>query len=127
MNDIQNESDIKKLVDTFYSKVNKDELLGPVFNDIAQVDWDEHLPTMYKFWGTQLIGTMNYKGQPFPPHMNLKVLTPTHFEQWLKLFLETIEENFKGITAEMAKQKAINIARVFMYKLGFFPEDDAAK
>ncbi|MBC6608077.1 group III truncated hemoglobin, partial [Hymenobacter sp. BT188] len=48
--DIQNEADIKLLVDTFYNKVNADALLAPVFNEFAHVDWPVHLPRMYDFW-----------------------------------------------------------------------------
>jgi hemoglobin len=115
--EIKTEKDIKTLVDKFYEKVNKDELLSKIFNEEAKINWEEHLPKMYRFWGTQLIGSMNYAGQPFSPHMMLPI-NVTHFERWLKLFTETVDENFTGITAEIAKQKAKNIAGVFQYKLG---------
>lgn len=115
--EIRTEDDIKKLVDTFYGKVNSDPLLSPVFNEQAQVDWKEHLPTMYKFWGTQLIGTANYFGRPFPPHALLHI-KQEHFERWLQLFTGTVDELFTGMSAEMAKQKARNIAAVFKHKLG---------
>ncbi|MDF2438608.1 MAG: sec-independent protein translocase TatC [Bacteroidota bacterium] len=115
--DISSENDIKLLVDTFYSKVNNDDLLSPIFNDKAKVDWPHHLPTMYKFWGTQLIGTMDYKGQPFPPHMKLD-LAGEHFNRWLELFTATVKELFEGPTAELAIYKAQNIAQIFQYKLG---------
>jgi hemoglobin len=119
--EIKNEEDIKLLVDTFYDKVNKDELLSPVFNSEANVDWTEHLPKMYKFWGTQLIGTADYFGRPFPPHSLLNI-NRDHFERWLQLFTATVDELFIGMGAEMAKQKARNIAAVFQSKLGLFKE-----
>lgn len=109
--------DIQELVNKFYEKVNNDELLSPVFNKEAGIDWEEHLPKMYKFWGTQLIGTGDYTGRPFPPHTKLTIGV-NHFQRWLKLFLETVNENFTGITAETAKTKANNIAAMFQYKLG---------
>lgn len=37
--------DIKTLFDRFYDKVNRDELLGPIFNNVAKVEWATHLPT----------------------------------------------------------------------------------
>jgi hemoglobin len=117
MEDIKTENDVKSLVDTFYNKVNSDELLSPVFNEMAKVDWDEHLPKMYQFWGTQLIGTMDYKGQPFPPHMKFG-LKARHFTRWLELFTETVRELFEGPTADLAVYKAENIAKIFQYKLG---------
>lgn len=114
--DIVTTEDVKELVDKFYKKVNNDELLAPVFNHEASVNWDEHLPKMYKFWGTQLIATGDYVGRPFPPHMSLNI-GKEHFEHWIRLFLETVDENFDGITAGVAKTKAKNIAAVFQYKL----------
>ena len=115
--EIKTPSDIKELVDKFYTKVNADDLLAPVFNNEAKVDWETHLPKMYSFWGTQLIGTADYNGQPFPPHMKLHI-HKEHFERWIKLFIETVDENFTGDVAETAKYKAKNIAVIFQYKLG---------
>ncbi|WP_028979517.1 group III truncated hemoglobin [Sporocytophaga myxococcoides] len=117
MNDISNKEDIKTLVDRFYDKVNSDELLSPIFNDHAEVDWPKHLPTMYDFWNSLLLGSMEYKGQPFPKHMNLPV-TKEHFERWIQLFTATLEENFTGPKADEALARAMNIARVFMSKMG---------
>lgn len=47
--DLITEVDIVRLVDAFYARTNDDPLLRPVFNDIAHVDWDKHLTTMYDF------------------------------------------------------------------------------
>jgi hemoglobin len=115
--DISGPEQVKVLVDKFYEKVNNDELLSPIFNENVKVDWQTHLPKMYKFWGTQLIGTADYNGRPFPPHMDLN-LDKEHFQRWIQLFLATVEENFSGKVAEIAKQKARNIAAVFQMKLG---------
>jgi hemoglobin len=110
-------TEVKELVDAFYKKVNADEILSPVFNIEAKIDWHTHLENMYKFWGMQLIGTREYTGSPFPPHTKLTIGVK-HFERWLQLFIETVDENFIGAVAEEAKQKAKNIAAVFQHKLG---------
>ena len=115
--EIKTVEQVKELVDKFYSKVNTDELLSPIFNDEAKVNWEEHLPKMYTFWSTQLLGTGNYNGRPFPPHAVLHI-GKNHFERWLQLFTETVNENFTGEVAESAKAKAANIAAIFQYKLG---------
>jgi len=115
--DIESEEDIKLLVDTFYESVNKDTLLGPVFNDFAKIDWSSHLPVMYDFWSTVLLGSMSYKGQPFPKHMKLPIQS-LHFNRWLELFTNTIDILFIGEKATEAKQKALNIARIFKLKMG---------
>src|SRR3954464_1277736 len=117
MKDITTDQDIKELVDSFYEKVNKDELLSPVFNDVAKVDWQKHMPTMYKFWGSMLLGTMDYKGQPFPKHVNLPI-GGEHFKRWIHLFIQTVNENFKGAKAEEAKNRAGNIVMIFQHKMG---------
>ncbi|RAK66994.1 group III truncated hemoglobin [Hymenobacter edaphi] len=114
--DISTEADIQALVDRFYDKVNQDALLGPVFNDVAAVHWPAHLPTMYDFWSSILLGTARYKGRPFPKHLVLPIEKP-HFQRWLELFYQTVQENFAGPKAEEAKVKALNIATMFEYRM----------
>ncbi len=115
--DIRNIEDIILLVDLFYEKVNQDSLLSPIFNEFASVNWEEHLPVMYSFWSAVLFDTNTYKGQPFTSHIDLPVTTE-HFQRWLELFKKTIDENFEGMKAEEAKEKADSIANIFQTKLG---------
>ncbi|OON66237.1 group III truncated hemoglobin [Hymenobacter sp. CRA2] len=114
--DISTETDIRTLVDRFYDKVNQDELLGPVFNEIAAVHWEAHLPIMYDFWSSILLGTARYKGRPFPKHLALPI-EKAHFQRWLQLFYQTVVENFAGAKAEEVKVKALNIATMFEYRM----------
>jgi len=116
LNDINTEEDIKRLVDSLYEKVNQDRLLSPVFNDHAKVNWENHLPVMYRFWSSILIGSATYEGQPFQKHAFLPI-NQEHFSQWLHLFFETINENFRGPVAEEAKLRAANIGRIFSNKI----------
>ena len=116
MKDIENREDVKLLVDTFYNKVNKDELLGPIFNDVAAVNWDEHLPKMYNFWESLLFGAQSYKGRPFDSHMPLP-LSAAHFQRWVSLFTATVNELFEGPKADEALVKAENIAGIFKFKM----------
>ncbi len=113
---IETREDIQLLVDSFYHKVRQDTLIGPIFNDVAKVDWEEHLPKLYNFWSDLLLGEDTYRGRPFPPHMKLN-LVPGHFEQWLRLFTETVDEHFLGLRADEAKSRAFRIARNFMINL----------
>jgi len=116
--DIESEQDVKTFVDDFYNRVSPDPLLGPIFNDIAAVDWDHHLPTMYSFWSAMLLGTKGYHGAPFPKHAALRAhITPAHFARWVELFIATIDTHFKGEMADTAKQRAMNIAFIFQSKL----------
>lgn len=114
--EIKSRKEIIKLVDSFYDKVNRDELLSPVFNDFSRVDWEKHLPVMYNFWCSMLLGEMSYKGAPFQKHIPLPISKP-HFDRWLYLFNETVDELFAGTLAEEAKNRAANIAKIFELKL----------
>ncbi|QMW06494.1 group III truncated hemoglobin [Spirosoma foliorum] len=117
---------VKLLVDSFYEKVQIDALLAPVFTDVAQVDWSKHLPKMYAFWESIILGNNAYDGHPFRPHLivNQKhTLTIDHFERWLQLFSQTITENFTGETAEQVRQRATQIALVWNNKLEYINND----
>ena len=121
--DIQTKDDIQKLVDLFYEKVNQDELLSPIFNEIAKVNWEEHLPIIYDFWNTILLEKKAFTGQPYPKHAALPI-TKEHFDRWLIHFKETIDDNFQGPTADEAKRLASQIAIAFSHKMGLWDKKD---
>lgn len=106
--------DVERLVDLFYAKVREDTLLAPVF---AHVDWPEHLPKMYSFWASMMLGEMTYRGNPFEKHVRLPVDTQ-HFDRWLALFTETVDENFEGPQAVEIKDRARSIAGIFQHRMG---------
>lgn len=114
--DILRLEDIKLLVDTFYNKVREDNLIGPIFNERIQNRWPEHLSKMYTFWQTVLLGEHTYYGSPFPPHAQLPV-DQIHFERWLGLFAETLNELFSGEVANEAIWRANKMAVMFQYKI----------
>ncbi|WP_118196940.1 group III truncated hemoglobin [Albibacterium indicum] len=121
--DIRDLDDIKKLVDTFYDKVREDELLAPIFNGIIQDRWPQHLNIMYTFWQTVLLGEHTYFGSPFVPHANLPV-EHVHFQAWLKLFNETLDELFVGKIADEAKWRADKMAVMFETKIKYFQSNN---
>jgi len=115
--DIKAGSDIQKLVGAFYAKVNLDTILSPIFNEVAKVDWDEHLPHIERFWSMLLFKTKTFQGQPFPKHAALE-LRREHFQRWVELFVTTVDELFTGAKAEEAKGFARSIADSFQMRLG---------
>jgi hemoglobin len=115
-NDIENREDVVLLVNTFYQRVREDELIGPVFEQRIQGNWDPHLNTMHDFWYTLLFGKEAYRGNPFAKHIGLPVGS-VHFERWLLLFNATLDQLFEGPRKEEAKKKAASIAQVFQAKL----------
>jgi len=114
--DITSRKDVELFVNKFYDKVNADELLSPIFNDLKQVNWKTHLPIMYRFWESILLGAGTYNGSPFPLHLNLPV-TEAHFTRWVLLFEENMNELFEGPTADEAKHRAKSIANIFWNKI----------
>lgn len=116
MNDIQGDQDVEILVHRFYEKVRSDERLGYIFNDVAEVDWDDHLPKMVDFWSNLLFQTGRYKGRPFRQHMPLPI-KEGDFDRWYRLFEETVENLYMGKKANFAKQLARNIASSFELRM----------
>lgn len=118
--DIATRRDIEIMVDEFYTKLKKDELLGFIFTDIAQVNWEKHVPIMYDFFENMLFYTGNYTGNPMDLHKHINRLYPLtdeHFARWILLFSSTVDELFAGKTADLAKQRAKSIATVMQIKI----------
>jgi hemoglobin len=119
LKDITTLEDIKLLVDTFYSKVQKDEEIGAIFNERIGHRWPEHLEKMYRFWQTVLLEVHSYSGSPFPPHKQLPV-EKKHFNRWMGIFTETVDSLFSGPTADEAKLRGEKMAEMFHYKIEYF-------
>ncbi len=119
--DLDSVDQIAAMVRHFYHDINTDELLGPVFNDIAQVDWNTHLPTLTAFWARALLDINGYQGNPFARHAEAHTkapFTPAHFERWLALFEQTLDSGWAGPNTDRARTLAHNVARVHATQLG---------
>ena len=116
MKPIENRKDINILVNAFYAKIRKDEVLGPIFNGhIEEERWPEHLEKLTDFWETNLFGIAKFKGNPTLKHINVdKNLNHTveqkHFGIWLQLWFETIDELYEGELADKTKESARRMA-----------------
>lgn len=118
--DILNRADIEILVNTFYRKVLADKLLGFIFQDVAKVNWNLHLPVMYDFWENVIFYTGSYEGNPLHLHKHLHHITPLgrpHFDRWNKLFVSTVDGLFKGPNSELIKERALNISEIIRLQL----------
>ena len=114
------------MVRRFYQDVAQDVLLGPMFDDVAQVDWSEHLPKLTLFWCRALLGIEGYRGNPFRAHAEVSARSPftaAHFERWLQLFHETVECGWVGPNASRALELAHDVARVHSHQLVGTPVD----
>lgn len=113
--DIRNRIDIELFVNSFYDRVKTDPVIGYIFTEIAKVNWERHLPVMYNFWENALFYSGTYKGNPLELHKHLHrvmPLEPRHFDQWIRIFNETIDELFDGSKADLAKERAYSIAQI---------------
>ena len=120
MRDINNTEDVKKVVDQFYGKVMKDPIIGFFFTDVSQIDLPSHLPKMYDFWSSMLLGIGSYKGNPMTAHIELhkkSPITQAHFDHWRKLFFETLDEHFEGSKVEEAKTRVNHMIPLMKFKI----------
>lgn len=120
MTDLTTREHVLALVDAFYARVRADEVLGPIFDDEANVNWDAHLPKMYAFWESVLFGTPGFKGNPLAVHAELAqrvALTDREFGRWLGLFDASVDSLFSGPGADLARTRAARIAAVIQHHL----------
>ena len=118
--DIADRADIAGVVEAFYRRAFADELLGPIFIDIARMDLPAHLPVMCDFWESALLRTGRYHGNALRPHLQLHAkagLTPDHFRRWLALWSATVDDRHRGEKAELAKLQATRIAGALSRRL----------
>jgi len=126
MKDIQHREDIEHLVNTFYKEVVEDKIIGYIFNDVIQLDWEKHIPIMYDFWETVLLGQIQYKGSPIPVHIAVsqkEPLQPIHFERWIQLWETTVRTNFSGGKANEAVKRAKLMGELIQIKIKKSQED----
>jgi len=116
---IETMEDIRLLVDTFYGKVRENPLIGPIFDGVIGDRWPVHLEKMYRFWQTVLFGEHTYYGAPFPPHAQLPV-DRQHFDTWLGLWHDTLDQLFTGEKAAEAKWRGDKMAAMFLSKINYY-------
>lgn len=117
--DIADRDDVERLVRAFYEKALVDAEIGYLF-EIAQLDLEAHLPIMVGFWQTMLLGVRAYHRNAFAVHAELHAkepLTAAHFDRWLALWAQTVDELFAGERAELAKAHATRVGRAFALRL----------
>ena len=69
--DIATREDILALVETFYTEAFADELIGPIFTDVAHMDLPRHMPIMADFWQTVLFKAGLYDRNALAVHVDI--------------------------------------------------------
>ncbi|MPY76858.1 MAG: preprotein translocase subunit TatC [Alphaproteobacteria bacterium] len=111
------ETQIERLVGTFYARIRDDALLGPIFAARVE-DWDTHLKKMCAFWSSVALMSGRYSGQPMQAHLPLPV-DGTHFARWLAIFEETANEVCTPAGAAHFMERARRIAESLRMGIAF--------
>lgn len=112
--DLITRADIEALLRAFYSRALIDEELIEPFAELREKGLESHLPVMCDFWETVLFGTKSYRGSALAVHTRLHQqhpLTVAHFQRWLALWTEVVDERYAGPFAARAVLQASRMAR----------------
>lgn len=110
--DISTATHVHDLVITFYREIVFDEVLEPVFGEVAEVDWAEHIPKLIDYWCWILFGTGRPTGTVTAAHRHLHGLEPIreiHCDRWYRLWVASVDARWKGTTADHAKDHAATL------------------
>ena len=128
--DLDRRKDIHDLVVRFYREVVFDDLLEPVFGEVAEVDWSVHIPKLVDYWCRVLLGEPGYDGTILAAHRRVHELNAfrlEHFDRWYSLWVESLDASWAGPLVEQAKRHAARIATSLARRLldtAWQPPDD---
>jgi hemoglobin len=111
--DLDSRAHIHDLVVAFYREVAMDDLLGPIFEEVAEVDWTLHIPRLIDYWCRVLLGEPVYDGRILGAHRrvhDIEPLRPDLFQRWCRLFDDCLDERWAGPIAVRAKSHAARMA-----------------
>jgi len=111
--DLDTRAQIHNMVVAFYRELVMDQVLGPIFEEIAEVDWSEHIPQLIDYWCRVLLGDQSYRGAILNAHRHVHdqlSFTTEHFDRRYGMFASSIDQQWSGPYADMAKAHAARIA-----------------
>jgi hemoglobin len=114
--DIANRQDVETLVRRFYEQAVPDPVIGKFFTEVAHLELETHLPKISNFWEQMLFQQSVYSGSPMHVHLqmnNKEPMLPEHFERWLTLWCDIVDQLFVGEKASLAKARAQMVAKSF--------------
>lgn len=118
--DIESREDLEAFLKAFYKKAFADELIGHFFTEVVPLDLKTHIPVIADFWESIIFNKYNYRKNVMEVHQhihNLSKIKKEHLDRWVKIFTETLDENFEGTKTELMKQRARSIATLMDIKL----------
>ena len=118
--DLDSRAHIHDLVVRFYREIVFDDLLAPVFTEVAEVDWASHIPHLIDYWCRVLLGHAGYDGRIVAAHRDVHDVEPFSaelFDRWYGLWVRCVDDEWSGPTAERAKSHAARIAAMLSRQL----------
>ena len=130
--DLSTRAEVHDLVVAFYREIMLDELLEPIFGEVAEVDWVTHIPKLIDYWCSILLDAPRDGGAVTKTHRdvhNLQPLQPEHCDRWYALWVQSVDRNWDGPNAERAKSYAASLMaglakRVFGFAWAPVPAQD---
>ena len=120
--DIESRPDLETLLEVFYKKVFKDDLISHFFIEVVPLNLETHIPVIADFWESVLLDGRNYRKNVMEIHLKISEksrIEKEHLDRWVKIFKETIDELFEGAKATLAKQRAASIASMMNIKINY--------
>lgn len=111
--DLDSRGAVHDVVVHFYREIVFDDLLGPVFGEVAEVDWAVHIPRLVDYWCRVLLGEQGYAGAIHAAHRHvhdIEAFRLEHFDRWYSLWVASVDAGWSGPVAERAKQHAARVA-----------------
>ena len=130
--DLATPAAIHDLVTRFYREIVFDDLLAPIFDEVAEVDWTIHIPNLIDYWCWIILGPPRYPGTVTATHRRLhaqQAITPAACDRWFTLWSAAVDESWAGPGADRAKaHSAALMAGMAKHVFGFewCPPVDAA-
>ena len=110
--DLVSRAEIHDLVVEFYREVVFDDLLAPIFGEVAEVDWSQHIPKLIDYWCRILLREGSYAGAVTAAHRHLHSVVPVraeHCDRWYVLWANSVDARWAGPTADRAKSHAASL------------------
>lgn len=118
--DLASRAEIHDVVVAFYREVVFDDLLAPVFAEVAEVDWSHHIPVLIDYWCRVLLGEPGYDGALLAAHRrvhDIEAIRIEHVDRWFDLWTEAVDRGWSGPNADAAKVHAATIASLLVRRL----------
>ena len=118
--DLDRRSAINARVVAFSREVVLDDLLDPVFEEVAELDWAIHIPRLIDYWCQILLH------EPHPPrpilaaHAAVHEIAPLrseHFDRGYTLWVAVVDRQWDGPLAKKAKRHAELMAATLARRL----------